>query len=117
MRVKDQTVETEFHPKLTAFLFRADIVYDLWGSEAIITAGSENDQNHSRKSLHYADPGQAADLRIWAIARVPEPPEQRDALRKAADQYCDDLNIPRNWIDIILKPSHIHIEYQPKRRD
>lgn len=117
MRIKDDSVETQFHPMLTSFLFRVDERYRLWGSEVIITSGSEPGTRHSRTSLHYATPAQAADIRTWETNHVPNAEEQADELSVEARIFCEDHNIPRNWIEIILESDHIHIEYQPKRQD
>lgn len=115
MKTKDHTVETEFHPTLTAFLFEADITYRKWGSELIITSGSEQSAKHSRTSLHYATPAQAADIRIWQTYHEPPADQQLDYLKATSAIFCRKLSIPTDWIDIILESDHIHIEYQPKR--
>jgi len=122
MRTKDNTVETIFHPLLTAFLFEADTLYHYWKDEVVITSGSENNSKvkHLYSSLHYATPGQAADIRSWDKkthnrGQVPNRFKQTQALKKKAQEFCDKMNIPRNWIDVILEGYHIHIEYQPKR--
>lgn len=117
MRTKDHTVETGFHPVLTGFLFQADKVYRAWNSELTITSGTEHSTRHSYSSLHYATPGQAADIRIWQIEKVPPADVQLDALQEAAGYYCDSLGIPHSWVDIVLESDHLHCEYQPKRRD
>ena len=117
MDVKDETVETQFHPILTAFLFRCDAVYRGWERELIITSGSEHTAKHSKNSLHYALPACAADIRSWSVGRVPSAEVQVAALEQMANQFCLGLNIPREWIEIILETTHIHIEFQPKRQD
>jgi len=120
MRAKDSTVQCIFHPVITAFLFGINILYTSWGDELVITSGSEPETRHSYTSLHYATPCQAADIRTHQRAHVPSVHHQAIALREAADLYCDELGIPRDWIEIIVEHAgedneHIHIEYQPKR--
>lgn len=115
MRRKDSSVETNFHPVLTSFLFDVDEVYRSWDDELVITSGSESGSKHGFTSLHYATPAQAADTRIWETNKVPAPIEQQVKLREVAEDFCDAHNIPHNWIEVILEPHHIHIEYQPKR--
>lgn len=120
MRTKDTSVQCIFHPALTAFLFGIDLLYREWGEELVITSGSEPTAVHSYTSLHYATPCQAADIRSWIIHRSDhrgtiDAVYQAEAIRAAANIYCDELGIPHNWIDVIIEEDHIHIEYQPKR--
>jgi len=119
MRTADKTVETEFHPLLTSFLFSADELYRSWRSEVIITCGSEHSAYHGYTSLHYALPAQGADIRSWdkktGRGDVPKPVHQVTALKRAAKNFCLAHNIPTDWIEVILEPDHIHIELQPKR--
>jgi len=117
MRTKDNTVQCIFHPALTAFLFGVDLLYREWGDELEITSGSEPETIHGYKSLHYATPCCAADISIRIRVNVPEAMMQYTAIREAANIYCTELGIPTDWIDIILEDDHIHIEYQPKRRE
>ena len=58
---KHHKIEAEFHPRLTALLFILERQYRRWGSEMVVTSGSEQSTRHSRTSLHYA--GAAVDLR------------------------------------------------------
>ena len=119
MRAKDTSVQCEFHPILTAFLFRCDTVYREWDSELTITSGSETGTRHGYTSLHYATPAQAADIRSWAISLTAgglvSAQKQHTALQDEAQKYCISLNIPHDWIEVILESNHIHVEYQPKR--
>ncbi len=120
MKTKNDSVECRFHHVITSFLFKVDRLYNFWEDECVITSGSESSANHSYTSFHYADPGQAADIRIWdelanGRGKVPCPREQFEAAKELRDVYCKDRNIPHNWIDIVLESDHIHIEYQPKR--
>lgn len=115
MRRKDNSVQTEFHSLFTAFLFDVDELYRSWGSELVITSGSESSTKHGFTSLHYATPAQAADIRTWETGTTPAPIEQQEKLREVAAKFCKSYALPANWIEIILEPHHIHIEYQPKR--
>jgi hypothetical protein len=116
MRRKDSTVETEFHPIITALLFEINEQYVDWGTELIISSGSEPTVKHGMTSLHYAKPARAVDLRNWEINRVPSKELQLIALRNIRDKFCDRLNIPRTWVEVIQESTHNHIEYQPKRQ-
>ena len=120
MRLNSSTVVMILHPMLAGLLPNLDLVYRGWEDELVITSGSETTARHSFTSLHYATPGQAIDIRTKSLAKhgrgsVPSPEDQFTALKEAAAAYCIDQNIPTNWIDVILEPDHIHIEYQPKR--
>lgn len=117
MKRKDPSVETEFHPTLTDFLFEVDVQYRAWNSELTITSGSESDARHSKTSLHYAKPCCAADIRTWTVGDSADAAIQYRTLLGVRDSYCTHMQIPRNWIDIILESDHIHIEFQPKRQD
>jgi hypothetical protein len=120
MKRKNPSVETSFHPILTSFLFEVDEVYIAWGDEAVITSGSEQTAKHSRTSLHYATPAQAADIRIWSKklhgrGSVPDPAVQHQRLQLLAKDFCANSGFPNSWVEVILEANHIHIEYQPKR--
>ena len=82
-------------------MFIIDQEHKVWcNSEAEFT--SIVDGKHSYKSLHYA--GLACDLRIWYID-VDE--------RKHFTGAIAHLLGPA--YDVVLKPDHIHCEFQPKR--
>lgn len=115
MMTKDHSVETEFHPILTAFLFDVDKLYRNWNNELVITSGSEHSTRHSYTSLHYATPAQAADIRSWTIGSTPAANKQWETIMKVAVVFCERKGIPSSWIEVILESTHIHIEYQPKR--
>ena len=122
MRIKNKSVQTEFHPVLTSFLFQVDDLYRSWRDEVVITSGSEHTARHGYRSLHYATPAQAADIRTWSMkihkrGRVPSPAAQYKKLRELANTFCLSRGIPTDWIDVVLEKHHIHIEYQPKRID
>ena len=120
MKRKDSTVETDFHPVLTALLFDFDELYRNWGVEVTITSGSEPGTRHCKTSLHYATPCQAADIRSWDVmdisGKVLKAKQQAAALIEEAEDFCMRRNIPVDWIDLIVESDHIHVEYQPKRR-
>ena len=115
MRTKSLAVETNFHPIITQLLFHLSPIYTGWGSELVITSGSEQTAVHSKHSLHYATPAQAFDLRTWLTADTPEVSEQGATLKAACKAFCAKHSIPEDWVEVILESDHIHIEYQPKR--
>lgn len=97
--LKDDTVNPiGMRPELILAVMAAKDVYDNLGVDFVIT--SINDGKHSQTSLHYA--GCAFDLRIWNI----ENPV------RVANNIRAKLNI---HYDVVLEPTHIHIEYQPRR--
>lgn len=116
MKTKDATVQCTFHPALTALLFGIDQVWrQEWNEEIIITSGSEQTTRHSYSSLHYATPCQAADIRSWVTGKIPEAKRQVRVIEEVVYTFCKNLDIPYDWIEVILESDHIHIEYQPKR--
>jgi hypothetical protein len=121
MRIKDASVETKFHPMLTAFLFKLSTRFiEGYAHSIVITSGSESGARHGRTSLHYATPAQAADLRSWEFKHlgiIIDAIAQKLIIDRCADDFCEAEGIPRGWIEIILENDHFHIEYQPKRQD
>lgn len=71
-----------------------------YGYDAIITSVTEG--QHSLTSLHYV--GFAVDFRVRHI-----PEDLREAI---ANTIRSALGAE---FDVILKPTHIHVEFQPKR--
>lgn len=80
----------------------AATVYDQYGEELVVT--SLNDSRHSRTSLHYS--GNAADLRTNYFDRETQLKVVAEIKRRLGPDY-----------DVVLEKDHIHLEYQPKRRD
>lgn len=112
MHRKDSSVETEFHPIITAFLFQLSDLFIGWGYELVITSGSEMETKHSRTSLHYATPAQAVDIRNRHLVQL-----TTAHIIEEAKEFCIARKIPTSWIEVIEESDHIHIEYQPKRQD
>ena len=73
----------------------ANTVYEIEKKELVITSTYEG--NHSEGSLHYAN--LAVDI---------QRAKNGNTLRK---ELC--LNLGRDY-DVVLEPTHIHIEYDPK---
>jgi len=103
MRLKDNTVKLHgIRPELLFALQVAAEVYKVYGQELVIT--SITDGKHSLTSLHYA--GCAVDLRTHYFT---------DSIRKKVrDEIKERLGID---FDVVLESNHLHIEYQPRRRD
>lgn len=74
-------------------------VYEAHGVPCVVT--SITDGTHSRASLHYQ--GAAFDVRTHTV-----PP---DLLGQVADACRGALGID---YDVVLEPTHMHVEYQPK---
>lgn len=107
MRFKDRHTDPHgVSNELLLGLMVAQGVYAEEGVEMVITALCNG--AHSETSLHYS--GNAADLRVWHL----------DDHRATAREIKRRLN--RHY-DVIAEnrsdgsPSHIHMEYQPRRRD
>ena len=111
MRRKDDTVECEFHPRLSHLLFLIDDWYSFGNreyGELVVTSGSEKRARHGIGSLHYA--GCAVDTRTRNGPEV----AQFNGICQVVTDFCAALDIPRNWVDVVLEANHIHTEYQPK---
>jgi len=120
MRIKDASVETKFHPMITAFLFKLNTRLDSYGQQVTITSGSESMTRHGKNSLHYATPACAADIRSWTFSFNGieyDATMQKDIIDRCASDFCSFEGIPREWLEIIQEHNHFHIEYQPKRQD
>ena len=91
-------------PELTLGLLVADAVWRKHGQRLVIT--SLNDGKHSLTSLHWA--GQAGDLRTryFTPEEVPE----------VAAELREDMGHNSDY-DVVVEDDHIHLEWQPKRKD
>ena len=88
-------------PSIVLALLVAKSVYNEHGYEMTVT--SLKDGTHSRTSLHYS--GNAVDLRTIYIP-----------LDKVSEIHSEiAYRLPKNQFDVILEPTHIHIEFQPKK--
>jgi hypothetical protein len=104
MRIKDSSVSIHgLRPEMLFALQVANGVYQQYGRELVITSGTEQDTRHGVTSLHYS--GCAVDLRTRELT------VSSDVIR---DQIANRLGVD---FDVIDEPDHIHLEYQPKRRD
>ncbi len=99
MRLKGGVRITGIRPELMVGMMAAQKVYDGLGYDLVVT--SAVDGKHSPTSLHYS--GCAIDLRTRHMA-VNVAIQARD---KIAAALPDDF-------DVILEPSHIHLEWQPR---
>lgn len=86
-------------------LITANNLYRDEGVELVYTSG--RDGKHSLTSLHYS--GNAVDLRISDLAQ--KDPSLPSLIR---DRLAERLGLD---YDVILEPTHIHLEYQPRRRE
>lgn len=107
MRLKDNSISPgDLSTQILLAIMVAEEVYAEEGAELVIT--SLNDGRHSKTSLHYS--GNAVDLRVWQLPNH----------EATAKEIKNRLNV---HYDVIAEstssgnPSHIHIEYQPRRRD
>jgi hypothetical protein len=101
MKLKPGVSLTGIRPELLPGLTVAALVYYRAGHDMVIT--SVVDGGHSLTSLHYA--GAAADLRT------------RDLPAAVAQQIRDEIAEALGTdFDVILEGTHIHLEWQPRRR-
>lgn len=103
MRFKNDGIDAKgLQPQVVLALLIANEVYKEYDTELVIT--SLADSKHSWSSLHYA--GAAVDLRTHNL-----PSDQ--AKKDVANKIQEKLNVD---FDVILEPTHIHLEWQPKYR-
>ena len=103
MKLKGNNVQVAgLRSELIIAIMIAQEVYREYGYDFIIT--SITDGKHSKTSLHYS--GAAVDLRINHI-------DTKQELDEIVLLIMDALNID---YDVVLEKTHIHIEFQPKRR-
>ena len=112
MRLKKGVKIQGITPELLFGLFVANEVYKEHGRELVIT--SLNDGYHSLTSLHYS--GNAGDLRIYyfdtdenKIKYFP-----KDETKSLQNEIKKRLSID---YDIVIEEDHIHLEFQPRRRN
>ena len=107
MFIKDNSVKLDnLHIKMRKVLSTVEDIWDKYGEEAVITAGTEAvDADgkfiHSLGSLHPF--GRALDFRTRYFVR--------EMQREVANDLRYSLG---NDYDVVLHKSHIHIEFDPK---
>lgn len=100
MITKDNTINPAgMSPELLFGLLVCEQIYDDWGYSLVIT--SLNDSKHMSGSLHYS--GNAADIRTRDL----KDPAKSLIPKKIKETLHPDY-------DIVVEPTHLHIEYQPK---
>lgn len=105
MRAKEGTDISNIQPQVVMALISANNLYRDEGVELVYTSG--RDGKHSLTSLHYS--GNAVDLRISDLA-------EKDSFLPSlvCDRLADRLGLD---YDVLLEKTHIHLEYQPRRRE
>ena len=103
MKLKEGVDPTGIQPELLLAIMAAKEAYRDYGYDLVIT--SLTDGKHSRTSLHYS--GCAVDLRTRHMGTEEDKAEIATLIK---DSLGPDY-------DVILESTHIHIEWQPKRRD
>ena len=103
MILKKGVSANSIKPELLLALIVADGVYTKHGQELVVT--SLNDGKHSKTSLHYC--GFGADLRTRYFKNQAAKANVTKAIR---------LRLGIDY-DVIVEKDHIHIEFQPRRRD
>ena len=101
--VKDSAVLTI---TTAAILSIFDDIVEVWrrhapGITPVITSGSERAPRRRENSLHYS--GNAIDLRTWGFSQ-----SQIETIAAALLASIGDAEY-----DIIIKPDHLHVEYDP----
>ena len=99
LRMKEGVSIAGIRPELSVGLSIADGVFAKRGRDCVVTSGVEGE--HMKGSKHYV--GLAADLRKRHL------PGGMDA--EVVVELRRDLGAD---FDVVLKPTHIHIEFDPK---
>jgi hypothetical protein len=100
IRLKDESVNLDgLGLPMVIAIWWAAREYQAAGMETL-TITSARDGKHSPGSLHEC--GLAVDLRIWGL---PDPKALADRLRRQLDKE----------FDVVLEPTHLHIEFDPKK--
>lgn len=99
LKLKDETIKLDgLSYEMLAAILCCMTIWKKHGMESV-TVTSANDGDHIDGSLHYS--GNAVDLRSRTLP---------DAIG-----MCDELRtkLPLSY-DVLIYPTHIHIEYDPK---
>lgn len=99
MKQKEGVILAGLQIEMRPVLVQAKDVWLRLGQELVVTSGLEGE--HSAGSLHYY--GYAVDLRTRYFTDVEK--------REAYDYLVARLGVT---YDVIWKPTHIHVEYDPK---
>lgn len=103
MTLKDNSVNINgIRPELLFAIMVCDKAYTANGKEMVIT--SINDGHHSTTSLHYN--GCAFDLRTYYF----DEPTLKNVIQEIKSSLSVDF-------DVVNESDHLHIEYQPRRKD
>lgn len=99
MRLKQGVSLAGLKPEALAGMMLADEVFKAAAIDCVVTSGTEG--KHSPGSLHYV--GLAFDLRSRALYSL-------------LDGVVQDLKGALGAeFDVVVAPTHIHIEFQPKK--
>lgn len=104
MKLKPGVTVTGLRPELLLALTIADRIYQNHGHDLVVT--SLLDGRHSWTSLHYS--GCAADLRTTAAGLA------ASTIEAIASDIKRSLTVD---YDVVVEVDHLHVEFQPRRRD
>jgi hypothetical protein len=100
-RIKDGASVAGLRPEIQIAWDVANEVYEKHGFVCWLTEGTGG--KHGRGSLHYV--GLAIDLRTTLV----------EISATVAKQIAADIRLALNeQYDVVVEPTHIHIEFQPK---
>ena len=100
MKLKKNVRLTGIRPELMIAIIVANDVYDTYNKELVLT--SVLDGTHSNLSLHYAGCAFDCRTRYFDYSTV------RDVAKDIRSKLTKDF-------DVVIEPSHLHIEFQPRK--
>lgn len=104
MRLKENVELGGLHVQLHMALTVAEKVWKSFGYELTVTSTTEGD--HGTHSLHYA--GYAVDLRTRDVAQ--------ELVDQIASKLQSDLRSIDSRYDVVVEPTHIHVELDILKR-
>ena len=102
MKIKSGVKINDISTEILLAAVVAESVWKRYGVEDGITITSCRDGKHMENSKHYS--GEAIDLRTW---NLPSGTSPQDAAETLSEALGDNF-------DVVVEPTHIHVEYDPE---
>ena len=103
IRLKEGVSIAGISTEILAGAMIVESIFQKYGSDIVITSGTEPEANHKEKSRHWT--GDALDFRIWYV--------EEELLPNLAED-CQDALGPDYYVR--LESDHLHISWKPRKR-